>query len=706
MKAQTAASVTILAVVLGGASSAVLGGASSVPTAQSAATAQSQVQPPTFRAATDIVEVDVVVQDRQGRFVTDLSPGDFAVSEEGAAQRVTLFYLVESGIARAQALPAPEGPAGASAPAPRTPRFFIVYFDDAHLTPGGFKRVQAAALTLFSKEFKPGDIGAVVYNGAMANGRLTSDREELVKAIKNAKPNSAKNSRLMDERSFPRLSEIEAVRIQVNNDQNIRAEVIRRAIEDDPGMRVDIIESLVDVKTLNLSSTAQAESNQTLQGLLAVMNGLAKIDGRKTMFLLSEGFIAEESWPLVKAAVDGASRANARLYTLDARGLERGLRSIYDVAPGGSDSGLRLLEQQDAGGDPINSLAVDTGGFVIRNTNFFDAAVKQIADDAGTYYVLGYLPEKAADGKFRRLSVKVTRPGLIVRARRGYVATPRAASTPAVTSAGATSPPRAESALHPAPDDTREPAPADPVAVPAGSGDAVLVPAAPAGNGVRLRPNVATHVTDLAAANAGPDKDATVGWEAYQRGDVATARTFLATAAARRTAQAWVHYALGQSEYALRNYAAAVSAWERVHNSAPDFEPVYFDLVDGYLQLKEYDKAVRLMRSAAERWPRDPEVFNALGVVQTSRGSLDDAVKSFGQAVAAAPGDAIGYFNLGKAMEMRYYRSRHYVQQLRTWVANESDRAGAMENYERYLAVGGPYGEAARAGLTRLNWTP
>ncbi|MBZ5558870.1 MAG: VWA domain-containing protein [Acidobacteriia bacterium] len=687
MNAKIATSVALVAAVLGGASSA--------PTAQL----------PTFRAATDVVEVDVVVEDRQGHFVTDLSPADFEVSEEGAPQRVSLFYLVESGVARAPALPVQNESAAATGAAPRTPRFFIVYFDDAHLTPAGFKRVQAAALTLFSREFKPGDVGGVIYNGAMANGRLTSDREELVKAIKNAKPNSAKNSRLMEERSFPRMGEIEAVRIRVNNDENIRAEVIRRAIEEEPNTRVEIIEAMVDVKTQNLSSTAQAESNQTLQGLLAVMNGLARIEGRKTILLLSEGFIAEESWPLVRTAVDSASRANARLYTLDARGLERGLRSIYDVAPGGSDSGLRTLEQQDVGADAINSLAVDTGGFVVRNTNIFDAAVGRIAADAGTYYVLGYRPDKAADGKYRRLSVKVTRPGLVVRARKGYVATPRAAAAPAVTATGTPAAPRSQPVPAPTPDDVREPSPVEPPTAPAGGGDATLVPATSAGNGVRLRPNVEVHLNDL-AANEGPDKDATTGWEAYQRGDLATARTFLATAAARRTAQLWVHYALGQSEYALREYPGAVAAWERVHGGAPEFEPVYFDLVDGYLQLKEYDKAVRLLRTATERWPRDPEVFNALGVVQTARGSLDDAVKSFGQAIAAVPGDAIGYFNLGKAMELRYYRSRHYVQQLRTWVANESDRAAAVEHYEHYLTLGGPYADAAREGLTRLNWTP
>src|SRR5262245_59517029 len=56
---------------------------------------QPPAQPPTFRAATDLVEVDVVVQDRSGRFVADLKPEDFVVREEGAAQIIDLFYVVQ-----------------------------------------------------------------------------------------------------------------------------------------------------------------------------------------------------------------------------------------------------------------------------------------------------------------------------------------------------------------------------------------------------------------------------------------------------------------------------------------------------------------------------------------------------------------------------------------------------------------------------------
>src|SRR5262249_59911219 len=120
--------------------------------------------------------------------------------------------------------------------------------------------------------------------------------------------------------------------------------------------------------------------------------------------------IAEDWWALVTEVVRTRTRVNARVYTLDARGGDRGLVSIFDrTAP---DTTTRLLEQMDFGADSMNSLAVDTGGFVVRNTNQFDRAIARVADDVNNYYVLAYRPGTAPDGKFHRISVKVHRPGV------------------------------------------------------------------------------------------------------------------------------------------------------------------------------------------------------------------------------------------------------------------------------------------------------
>src|SRR5207244_1613685 len=90
------------------------------------------------------------------------------------------------------------------------------------------------------------------------------------------------------------------------------------------------------------------------------------------------------------------------------------------------------------------------------------------------------------------------------------------------------------------------------------------------------------------------------------------------------------------------------------------------------------------------------------GVVQVWRGALDDAIRSFETAIALAPDESVGFFNLGKALELRYRASRRYVQQLRSWVANETDRKDAIANYERHLSKSGPFERAGRPGEAQI----
>jgi VWFA-related protein len=688
---------------------------------------------PEFRTGTDLVEVDVIARDKNGLFVSDLALEDFELQEDGkpyAVQQVYVRLAVPAG-SRSGLPGAALSPGTGSAPNTGRPNLFVVVFDDAHMSLAGFKRAQAAALTLFQSQLRDGDIGGVVSNGRMANGRLTSDRAELIKAVKDAKPSGKTLSDRMDEQLWPRLAEIEAVRIIVNNDQEMFDIVTRRACDEDRAAcngpaGDDVVRGTIQAKAVQFSNNVRVEATKTLAMLQSVLTGLARLEGPKSVLLMSEGFISEETWPDVRDTVSNAARSGTRIYALDARGSGRGLTSIESVAP--SDTITRMYEQMDSAADSINSLAVDTAGFVVRNQNQFDRAIAQIADDAANYYVLGYLPPSPADGKFHRIRVSVKRPGISIRSRRGYTATPRpgtvATMPPAVSGVEPGSPPSVGSAS------TSGVAAATADIAPASDPDVVsgfnrtqttssesdtssvrLKPdttytsatstASP--STIRVRPDASKHI-DLLLPDPSADRAAAAGWEAYQRGDVETARASLRVAAASPVAEAWVHYALGQSEYALGEYAPAVRAWERVRAQARTFEPVYFDLVDGYLQLKQHDKAILLLREGASNWPKDPDIFNALGVVQTTRGAVPDAIASFKEAVRVAPGEAVSYFNLGRAFELRYFRTRRYNRQTQRWIADERDRTAATEQYERYLAFGGPYADAAREGITRLKW--
>jgi tetratricopeptide (TPR) repeat protein len=201
---------------------------------------------------------------------------------------------------------------------------------------------------------------------------------------------------------------------------------------------------------------------------------------------------------------------------------------------------------------------------------------------------------------------------------------------------------------------------------------------------------------------------ARAGWEAYQRGDLESARMALAPIAARSTSPSWVRYVLGQADYALGNFKEAADAWERVRARQPQFQPVYLDLADDYVKLNERGKSLDVLRAARQRWPKDGDILNALGVIEAGGGKLDDAIKVFHEAIALAPNETITYLNLAKALEMVYVQKRRNSALLR-WKMGLADQRlyeEAIATYRQYLATNGPYADLAREGLARLESEP
>jgi len=126
----------------------------------------------------------------------------------------------------------------------------------------------------------------------------------------------------------------------------------------------------------------------------------------------------------LQAVVGQTTRAGARIYAIDVRGLNRGTNAgigdqMLADSPTGGPARFDITE------DAPNSLSVDTGGFFVRNQNNLGKALVDVADDANRYYVIGYQPENPTlDGSFRPIEVRVKRSGITIRARRGYLALP------------------------------------------------------------------------------------------------------------------------------------------------------------------------------------------------------------------------------------------------------------------------------------------
>ena len=603
----------------------------------------------------------------------------------------------------------------APAAPPRAPqRVFVLVFDQEHLQEGSFKRIRDAAITFLTNEFRPGDVGGVVIGSAMAGNQLTSDRDALLAAVRNAKPTAAKTSRRLELFEWPRFTaEAEAIRIALSNDREVLAQVVRRACQDDESVcRNASAEPMVLEKARSIVAQLRPAARRTVTALQALASGLGRLPGRKTIILMTEGFFVEESWADLRQIVGAAARSNVRVYSLDARGLDarqtNDLRQLNVMDAGGG----MPLEAYNAAEDGPNMLAVDTGGYPIRRTNQFADALAEIARDTSRYYVLGYTPaDPPATGSFRRLTVHVRRPGVKVRARRGYLATapiaaPTAAPTPAtdrpvsdVPSAtpGVAAAPIAATPLPPTTSSASEPA--------ATAAAATRPPrSAPA---IVFRPDANARVRELADRETAAEPSgsaASQGWSHYQKGDLEGAAHWLGIAAANPSARPWVHYALGYSELALQHPDKAAEAWERVRAAVPEFRTVYLDLADAYVRLQNFGRAIDVLRTAGARWPGDVDVLNATGAIQVRRGALNDAIEAFKKATESKPDDALGYFNLGRSYELRYLKMRRYSQTEARWLSNPADVRNAIASYERCASIAGPFEPQAREAILRLQW--
>ena len=154
----------------------------------------------------------------------------------------------------------------------------------------------------------------------------------------------------------------------------------------------------------------------------------------------------------------------------------------------------------------------------------------------------------------------------------------------------------------------------------------------------------------------------------------------------------------------MKHPELAVPEWEKVRAAAPEFEPVYLDLADAYMQMQNFGRALDVLKAAATKWPGDTEVLNAAGTIQVRRGSLDDALNSFKKATEAKPDESLAYFNLARTYELRYFKTRRYSQSQRRWMANSEDVKRALANYELYVKLGGPFEAQAHEAIQALQW--
>ncbi len=379
---------------------------------------------PTFSVAVDYVEVDAGVTDAQGHPVRELRKEDFEVIEDGRRQQVeTLSFVDQPLVPNLQPSTAAADSAGADVQtnlAPFEGRIYVLLLDDLHTASARTQIVRMAAREFVERTLHPGDLAAVVHVSAPkgASQDFTSDHRLLLASIDRFVGRKIRSGA---------LNEI---------DEYNRSTLFGRA----------------PVKGDDPDASARANNADvvfTMIGRLARQVSTIRTR-RKVLLWFSEGVDVEmpqrtgtEPWAGQRGAASAeqarardraleamsiATRSDLIVYGIDPRGLRGADLELAQVGSIASDPtlgpGTATLHQETLRDQTtLRTVSEYTGGFAVVNTSQFGTAFDRIFEENSSYYMLGYYPtNRRRDGKFRKIDVRVNRPGVNVRARRGYLA--------------------------------------------------------------------------------------------------------------------------------------------------------------------------------------------------------------------------------------------------------------------------------------------
>jgi VWFA-related protein len=391
----------------------------------------------TFQVEVNYVDVDTVVTDDAGNFVSGLTRDDFEVFEDGKAQKIEMFSYVELPVERVERFAPLNRPVTSDVRSNERTfdgRVYVLVMDDLDISPLRTSIVKRSAREFIEQHFGANDIAAVVYTSGRSDATqdFTNDRSLLVAAV--------------DKFIGRRLQSaaIEALDRHYQNELNKGLGDRDYELAVNPNANVKDAAAPVNIRDMEREQRTYAVLD-TLKNLGEFMAGVR--GRRKAVLLFSEGLeipmseiygvhTATDVVGAIKDAITAAARSNVSFYALDPRGLI-GMTSEYieiagshapEVALGafGSLNAQQgLLTDMKVSQDSLRTLSEETGGFAAVNLNMLGSAFARIVDLNSRYYVLGYYPPSSArDGRFHRIEVRTKRPGLRVSARRGY-ASPR-----------------------------------------------------------------------------------------------------------------------------------------------------------------------------------------------------------------------------------------------------------------------------------------
>ena len=356
----------------------------------------------------ELVLTNVVARDaRTGEIVKDLMQSDFKIYENGKEQQISTFDFESVDMAtplkEATVSGLAAGPTGSKAVVVAKPeelrnhRLIVMFFDLTSMQPEDLERSVEAAQAFLKTKMQPADLIALVSLGdtLTVDQDFTADKDTLIREV------GAYNG--TEGQGFA----------QGANANTNQAEDTTAYTPDE-------------------SEYNDLNTDRELFALRAIAQSLAKINEKKSLLYFSGGISRDgiENEASLRSAINAAVRADLSIYSVDTRGLQS-IGPLGDASTGslrgqGAFNGGSLMNNMQSNfntQEVMATLSSGTGGKAFLDSNDFAPAFAQVQKDISTYYAIGFHSSNPArDGKYRKLSVKITRPGIKLEYRPGYYA--------------------------------------------------------------------------------------------------------------------------------------------------------------------------------------------------------------------------------------------------------------------------------------------
>src|SRR5262245_34389538 len=390
------------------------------PPAQQPPGQQQPPDQPVFRTGINFVRVDVIITDKNGAQVGDLKDTDLEVTEDGKPQKIETFKLVKLDGGSSDENKAPpkhiRTDYDEEAEAARDDvRLFAVFFDDYHVRRGASMSVRNPITKFIDTQIGPTDMVGLMYPlEQTASVRFTRNHDAVMRGVQQfmgRKYDYTPRNQFEEKYAYYPTEVVERIRNQVSLSAIKSLIVHMGSLKEGRKALLLVSEgytNAVPPQMRNADATMPGSGNPNAFNPMA---GANDPNEDRYQFMTNLDLLSDmrEVW-------DTANRNNVSIYSIDPRGLPGFKFDINENVNTQLDSKYLTSTQ-----DTLRMMAENTDGRAIVNRNDLDVGMRQITKDSSAYYLIGYNSSQApSDGKFHEIKVRVKRPGVQVRARKGY----------------------------------------------------------------------------------------------------------------------------------------------------------------------------------------------------------------------------------------------------------------------------------------------